>query len=453
MSVGQFSSQVTATQLEQVRKNFAEMLAMNESPFMKLFNQKSEKHQVSAWSAGTVGSGGVVAWRIPVLVSVGGDYQAVSLDGGDLGSGSMTNTAFMTVGYFANDLAFAIPALAAMATKTATQAMSNTLKFSMGKAFKEMALNNEIGFFNDSTGVLATANGTGSPSIVSTKVTYNLETTNFSFNRLRGKGTLVDVYSAANVLQFIGARVDSLNLSLTAPTVTLTGVATYTPVNTDQIAFPGMGATVSSSTIAAGSWRNGLYTFNTTANTGTLLGLAYSSVYELACCTVNMGGGFYTPSVVFAGREQLNQRRDEEALAGTIGVSHMTQRAAWYLQGVTIANQFLRPGEAAKSVDLAGQGLKYSDTWEAGDVTHHISRYANRSRVDWVIPKNWGWVQLDDIDFFKTPEGQRVFVGRNATSANPTAGYQFYVMNTRNSYNVDPGASVVFYNGAAPAGM
>lgn len=450
MSIGQFSSQVVSTELEQVRKNLQKLLFMNESAFAKQFNMKSEKHMVSAWTAG---SGAVLAWRIPVLIANGGDYQAVNLDGGDLGSGSMLNTAYMTVGYFANDLAYAIPSLAMMATKTATQAMNNTLKYSLGSSMKELALYNEIGLFGDSVGVLATANGTGSPTVSGGKVTYNLEPTNFSFNRIRGSNTLVDIYDSTNTLRSIGARVVSTNLSLTAPTITLSVSGSPTVANTDQIAFAGMGATIGTSTIAAGSWRNGIYTFNTTNTTGTLLGLAYSSAYELACCQVNMNGGFYTPNVIFSGRAQLNQRRDEESLAGTIGVCSMAQRVSWYQQGITIANQMARPGEALKSMDLAGQGLKYGDTFEAGDVTHHISRFANKTRVDWLIPKNFGWVQLEEMDFFRTPEGQKIFVGRSSTTGNPQAGFQFYMMNTRNLYCVDPGASVVFYGGAIPSGQ
>src|SRR5271166_3151046 len=282
MSIGQFSSQVTATQLEQVRQKFAKLLTMVESDFAKKFTMTPEKHRVSAWNAG---SNAVLAWRIPVLVSIGGDYQAISLDGGDMGTGSMMNTAYMTIGYFANDIGYNIPSLSIMATKSQQQAMSNTLQFNITNAVKETALYNEIGLFGDGTGILATGSGTGSPSISGGKVTYNIETSDFLTNRIRGQNQLVDVYNAANVLQFSGARVSNIGVSFTAPTITLSGVSTYTPVNTDKIAFPNMGT--GSYTATSGSWRYGLYTYNTTNTAGTLLGLAYSSVGELACPTVN----------------------------------------------------------------------------------------------------------------------------------------------------------------------
>jgi hypothetical protein len=280
-----------------------------------------------------------------------------------------------------------------------------------------------------------------------------LEPSQFSFNRMRGPNTLVDVYDSGNTQRQLGSRVSSLNLSLSAPTITLSVTGTPTVANTDQIAFPGMGGTIGTSTIAAGSWRNGLYTFSTTNTSGSLLGLPYATVYELACCQVNGNNGFYTPSVIFSGASQLRQRRDEEALAGAIGVCHMAQRTSWYLQGITIANQFARPGESLKSMDLAGQGMKYSNTFEAGDITHHISRYANKSRVDWLIPKNYGWVELSEISFIQTPEGQRMFIGHDSSTGNPTAGIQTYAQNTRNLYDVDPGCNVVFSSLQVPAGQ
>lgn len=447
MSIGAFTSQVIPTMLEQVRPKLANFLVQKQSKLMNLINKQAEKHQVSAF---TDTGGRVLAWRVPVLLSVGGDYQAISLDGGDLGTGSMMTTAFMAFGTFENDLGYNIPFRAIYGTKDAKQAVVNALQFTLGKALGEMALYNEIGFFQDSTGVLATANGTGSPVIASSAVTYNLETAAFNYIRLRGKNALVDVYSTANVLQFIGARVSSIDFANN--TVTLSGVSTYTPVNTDQIAFSGMGATVGTSTIAAGSWRNGLYTFSTTTTSGSLGGLSYSSAYELATPQVNGAGGFFTPSLLFSGKSQLIQRRDDEAYSGEIGICHPAQRVSWYLQGLTISNWFR--GASDKMIDLVPKGTDYGDTFVAGDVTHYVSRYANKSRVDWINPSNLGWTQLSDIDFIMTPgSNEKMFIGRSATTGNPQAGVQFYLSNTRQLYDVDPGCGVVFYSLAVPSGQ
>lgn len=444
MSIGQFSSQVIPTMLETVRPKLAYFLVQKQSKLMNLINKAAEKHQVSAW---TDSNGSVLAWRVPVLLSVGGDYQAISLDGGDLGTGSMMNTAYMTFGTFENDIGFNLPLRAIYGTKDAKQAVTNALQFTLGKALSEMALYNEIGFFQDSTGVLATAVSTSSGA--GTTATYVLETAAFTYIRLRGKNALLDVYDSGGVLRSIGMRVSSINFATNS--VTISGGSSFTPAAGDQLAFPGMGATVGTSTAVAGSWRNGLYTFNSTTTSGSIGGLAYSTAYELATPVVNGQGGFYTPAVVYAGKSQLIQRRDDEAYSGIIGICHLAQRASWYLQGLTISNWFRTASD--KMIDLAPKGTDYGDTFEAGEVTHYVSRYANKSRVDWMSPSNFGWTQLAEIDFVQTPEGQRIFIGRSSSTGNPQAGFQFYVVNTRQLYSVDPGCGVVMYNMAIPAGQ
>lgn len=454
MSINSTSNNVVATQLEKVDPKLPYFMTRAQSPFAKLFQKMSEKHQISAWAAGTVGGSpvGVAAYRVPIMLNRGGDYQAVNLDGGDLGTGSMMGTAYMTLGYFSNDMAYNVPALANMATKNRTQGIINVLQKTIADAIDETALYNEIGLFQDGTGVLANAtskiSGNGAAS---TSVVYQLEVTNFGPNRLRGNQTLVDITNAGGTVLASNARVTNINYPLGQVTVLVSAAAGYTPTNTDQLVFPGMAAV--SSTISAGSWRNGIYTFNTTNTSGSLLGLSYASAYELACNQVNANSGFLTPSVLFSGKSQLTQRRDDDAFAKTVGVCHTAQRTAWYLQGVTIANQYIRPGESAKNIDLAGQGTNLANTFEACDVIHHVSRYANKSRVDWFVPSNFGWVNLDEISFYQTAEGQRMFNGRNPTTGNASAGQQFYVVGTQNLYTVDPGASVVNYSLAVPNGQ
>lgn len=445
MAIGQYSSQVVATQLEQVRPKLAEFLVRSESKLAQLFKKQAEKHRVSAWTAG---SGAVQAWRIPVMLSVGGDYQAFSLDGGDLGTGSLMDTVYMTLGYYATDIAFNVPALAAWATKTDQQAISNAMAFSVGNAIKETALYNEIGLFQDGTGILATSTAVSGTGTNPNPITYTLETAAFTYIRLRGFNQLLDVANSSNAIVSTGQRITNINFA--ANQVTVAGGTTYTAASGDQLVFPGMGPVTT--TLASGSFRYGIYTFNTTNTSGSLLGLSYSTAYELACPQVNGGGGYYTPSVLLAGKSQLIQRRDDAAWAGMIGITHMAQRAAWYLESTVIA-EWRRDQVSQQALDLVPTGNTLGDTFQAGEITHYVSRYANKSRVDWINPKNWGKVMLDDINFFQSPEGQRIFVGRVAATGNPSAGFQFYVTTTDNVYSVDPGCSLVAYNLGIPAGQ
>ena len=457
MAITAQSANFTSSMLETVRPKLSQFLAMKQSKFAGLFNKAAEKHQVSAFTdAGNAAStftlgGPVLAWRVPVLLNIGGDYQAISLDGGDLGTGSSMTTAFMAFGTFENDIGFNLPLRVIYATKSQQQAVANALQFTLGKAIGEMALYNEIGLFGDATGTLATANGSGAPANTGT-VTYNLDTAG-SYNRIRGYGALVDVYSTAGVLVYLNARVKSISFANNTITLTTPNAYGAGPVNTDVIAFPnmGQGAAVGAYTQVAGSWRNGIYTFNSTTNSGSLGSLAYSTAYEMATPNVNGQSGFFTPAIGYAGKAQLIQRRDEEAYSGVIGVCHTAQRVAWYLQGLTISNWFR--GKADAMIDLAPTGHDYGDTFPACDVTHYVSRYALKNRVDWINPSNFGWTQLSEIDFIQTPDGQRLFIGRSTTTSNPTAGFQFYLANTRQLYSVDPGCGVAYYSLAIPSGQ
>ena len=450
MAISATTSQLIPTMLEQVNPNLPSLLSNERSKFANMFEKANPKHQVSVWSAGTVGSGGVSAFRVPVWLSNGGDYQGITLDGGDLGTGSQGYSAFMTLGPFESDIAYNVPYRSTIATKTNKQAIVSALTKAVGGAIKEQALYDEIGLFQAGDGVLATATavdtttGTAGATLV-----YTLDTA-FGPNRLRGYKALLDITDSAGVIRSTSARVAAINWA--ANTVSVVVGTTFTAAATDQLVFPGMGP-VTSTTIASGSWRYGLYTYNTTTTSGSLNGLAYSAAAELACPVVNAAGGAWNASLVFAGKSQITQRRDDKQIEGLVGVCHTAQRTAWYLQGLTIANNMLRNGESVKSTDTAGQGTELSATFEAGDITTYVSRYANKTRVDNLVPKNFGQVQEQETQFFTSSEGQRMFVGRSATTGNPQAGQQFYVVATNNLYSIDPGCSIVTYSLSIPAGQ
>jgi len=433
--------------MEKVNAKLPALLVKQQSEYFKMFQNKMDKHNVSYWSD----SSGLSAFRVPVQTSRGGVYAGISLDGGDLGTGQMMTTGFMTLGDFESDIAFNIPARAAMATGTAQQAIVNVMQESLGSVIDEMAKYDEIGWFTDGTGVLATAASVPS-SVSSTTATYTLDTT-FSYIRLRGYNAVVDIYDSGNTLRATGGKINSINFATNSVTITgLLNSGSYTFAAGDQITFTSqVNSTIGTTTLAAGSWRNGIYTFNTTTTSGSLLGLSYASTYELACCTVNAGSGYYTPSIMLSAKSQLIQRRDDKAFAGTVGVCHMAQAASWYEQGVTISNWFRGDGKNNNMPDLVP--AKFGSTFTAGEVEHYISRYANKTRVDWSIPANFGRVQLEEAAFFRTPDGQKVFVGRSATTGNPQAGYQFYAVSSANYYCMDPGANVVQYALTVPPGQ
>lgn len=400
----------------------------------------AESHRISTWSQALSSGQTLQAFRVPVQRYQGGDYGTFDYNEGDMGGGSMTREDFMSLGYFPDIYAVQIPSLSMKATATSEQAVANVLRLQLKGAIKEMQHYYDTGLHGDGTGVLATANGTGSPS--STDPTYNLEA-NFGPQRLRYNQP-VEVFSADYTTSKGILRVQGIDFP--NKRVTLTGTVTGAgALNTDVIAFKGMTAT-----LAVGSWRAGIYTYNNTATSGYTATLNRATVVELQTPYIDAGGAGLVPAFSLALNDLCIQRRDEEALANMWGISHMAQRAAWYLQGIGISEW--HRGMSDKMIDIVPGKINYNTTFVMGNVEHTISKKQDRSRIDWIIAKNYARALLHDLDFFEGPDGQKFYVLRSSTTGYPKAGFLFYMVGAENLICVDPGAGGIITNLAIPPG-
>ena len=431
------NADVVGGQFEKVRPKLQEWYETT-TLVSGLIRKASESHKISAWTQTLNGGTTLSAFRVPLMRYVGGDYGTFSYDEGDLGGGSSMRVDFMTIGYFPAEYAVEISSLAKEATASSEQAVVDVFKYHLKKSMKEMQHYEDTGYHQDGTGVLATANGTGTPA--GSNPTYNLEST-FGPQRLRYNQP-VDVYSNDTTTQRgTGLRVTSYDL--VGKTVTLSGTVTG-PTNTDKIAFKGMSATLST-----GSWKNGLYTFNNSATSGTTLGLNRATVVEIVTPNVAAGSTSLVPAHGLLLNDQIIQRRDEEALAGMVGIAHQAQRAAVYNTGIAISEWHRGPSD--KMIDVVPADIKQSTTFTWTGVKHYVSKKQDRSRIDWIIPKNWGRAMLHDLKFHEV-EGRRIFELRSSTTGFPKAGMTFYLIQSENIYNVDPGAGGMITGLSLPSG-
>lgn len=431
---------VIGTQMENVRPKLQPLIEMTTGvgAFIK---RNSEAHKVSMWSQTLDGGQTLAAFRMPLQRWEGGDYATFDYDNGDLGSGSMMNAVFLSMGTFHTRVAVTMSALAIKSTASSEQAIINAWKYQLKTAIKTYQVYYDTDIHQDGTGVLATGNGTGTSS--STNPTYNLEA-NFGAQRLR-KNQLVEVFSADLTTSKGQLRVASFDQQ--AKTVTLTGTVTGAGfVNTDKIAYPGMTAT-----LAVGSWRNGLYTFNNSATSGYTLGLNRATVTELVCPTVAAGSNPLTPAMGLLLNDIQIQLRDPEALAGQRGISHMAQRAAWYLQGLAISEW--KRGSRDSMIDLIPKEIGQDTTFTYCGVDYMVSKKQDRSRLDVIVPKTWCRALFHEADFFTSPDGsQRFFVNRSSSTANPKAGFTFYIVGSDNLANTDSQCSGTISGLSLPAG-
>lgn len=405
------NADVIAGQWENYRPKLQELLETTYGVGAKI-KKASESMRVSTWSQALSSGQTLQACRFPIMRYVGGDYSTFSYDEGDMGGGSMTREDFMTLGYFPDLYAVELPQLSIKATATSEQAVANVLKLQLKKALTEMQHYYDTGLHQDGTGVLATGNGTGSPA--NTNPVYNLEP-NFGPQRLR-RNQPVDIVSADLTTNKNTGIVRVASYDLQAKTVTLTGTVTGAgAVNTDRICFKGM-----TPTLTVGSWRAGIYTYNNTATSGFTAGLDRTVVTELITPNVNANGAGLVPAFGLLLNDQMLQRRDETALKNLVGIAHFSQRHAWYLQGVGISEW--HRGASDKMIDIVPGNTNYNTTFTMCNVEHIISKKQDRSRIDWIIPSNYARALLHDLDFFEGPDGQRFFVVRSSTTANPKAG-------------------------------
>lgn len=423
------NADVVGAYLEKVRPKLQPLMEMTGTIGQKI-KKGGEQHKISTWSQ-TLSSGQTLAaFRVQLQRYEGGDYGTYDPNGGDLGSGSMTRVDFMSMGHFPDRVAIQIPLLAAQSSASSEQSVIDVVKYQLKMALKTYGVYYDTGIAQDGTGVLATANGTGSPA--TTNPTYNLEA-NYGAQLLRRNQT-VDIYdSTLASKKKAGVRIATMSPGSKTCSITAAASDGAAYANTDVIAFAGM-----TPTLAVGSWRNGIQTFNNSATSGYTLGLDRSVVDGLVSQSYAAGGAKLNADMFLLLSDLRTQVRDEEELAGTEGIAHMSQRASWYKEGQIISEWYR--GNADKMPDLVPKEIKHDTTFQAAGVVHTVWKKQRRDRIDWFIPKNYCRAVLHDATYYQTPEGQKFFTLRNSTTANPAAGFQAFVIADDNLVDVDPGA-------------
>lgn len=430
------NSDIVAAQVERVVPKLQEWFETS-TQITALIKRAADSHKVSGWT-GNDGNGH--ALRVPIMQYVGGDYRTFNYDGGDMGGGSSAKMAYMHYGYFPATYNIELTQLQREATASKEQAVVNIFNFHLKRAIKEAQAYDESSFFQDSTGVLATGAGTGTPT--SPNPTINLEA-NFGPQRLR-LGQIVDVYSSGlDTNRTSSAAVRVTKIDWTNKTASITGTVTGV-ANTDRICFAGMSAT-----LTAGSWKNGLYTFNSSATSGTTGGLDRSVYTEIQTPNVAAGSSALVPAHVLLLSDQIIQRRDENALASMVGVCHMAQRAACFFTGISVSEW--HRGTSDKMIDIVPANISESTTFPMAGIKHYISKKADRSRVDWFIAKNYGRALLHDLKFHDVGKGP-IFETRAATTNNVAAGMRMHMVSTDQIYSVDPGAAGFISGLSLPSG-
>lgn len=362
-------------------------------------------------------------YRIPIVVSYGGDYGTFDPDGGDMGLGSGPITKHYVTSYFPIKFGIQLTNLQMYATAKSEQAVKNAFALVMAKAMKQFQAQEDASFHTAGNGVIATATA---QTTTSSKTVYTLDTS-FSTQLLR-RGMPVKVYpndlsvgprartDDGTKTTFRCAIVDPVSGKVTLDDTVASAAAT------DKIVFDGVSG-------ATPTWKKGMYSFLSTATTGNLMSLDRAANPEIISNWQTANGPLSGLHGMFL-LDAIEQRRDD--LGNLVAVFHMKQRSAWYKAGMAISEW--QRGKADAMIDVVPKRAK---EFQFAGIRAVVDKHQDRTRVDVLNLKRWGRAVLKDLDWYQV--GDRKIFPLRGTSGGIAAGVLLYLELHSDWYTDDVG--------------
>jgi len=356
-------------------------------------------------------------YRIPIVISYGGDYRTFNPDSGDMGRGSGPITKHYVTSYFPIVFGIELSNLQMYATAKSEQAVKSTFALVMAKAMEQFQAQEDASLHTSGDGVIATATAT---AVEGGKQVYTLDTA-FGPQLLR-RQMPVHVYSNDLATQRTTAalRVEAIRIS--ANQVVLSSTVTGATA-TDKILFDGVSG-------ATPSWKKGLYLFLSTLTTGNLMSLSRSDNPEIQSNWIAANGllnGVHGMLLLDA----IEQRRND--LGNLTAVFHMKQRSSWYKAGINISEW--QRGKSDAMLDIVP---KRAREFQFAGIRAVVDKHQDRTRVDILNLKRWGRALLKQLDWY-TVGSQKIFPLRG-TSGGLAAAILMYLELHADWYTDDPGA-------------
>lgn len=370
-------------------------------------------------------------YRIPFKTQSGGRPGTYNPNGGALGRGNRMKGGVMISTFFPFRMNFELTELDMDATANSEVAVKSAFKEAMKDALPEFNIFVDKAWHTDGTPVLATATA---QTTTSGNTVYTCDTS-FGVMRLR-RGWHVAVYDTTQATYKGTFMINTLNIG--ARTVTLNGTVPSAAA-TDVLMFEGV---TGSSPVGM----KGLYYFNDYTTSGTTLSVNRATEPEIQSNGIDGSGGL-NHLLGMQLKTIIQKRRGEQADA-MVGLANPAQQAAVASLVMNVARYDIDKGNTIK--DLLPE---ITNKFVFGGTSYMVDIHQNATRMDTIVPKNWGWAQLGaGVDFYKDANGQRFFTLYGGDGS-PAAGTWFAMTCKRDSYCVDPGAEGVIYGLAIPTGF
>lgn len=445
--MGQVLTDLLNANIENVRKGVLPFLYQWNKDFaVQRVCKNTEQHRITKTPNGA-------DFRAPIKLAPPGNFGAVNLDGGalGLGVGFAVNQFIQT--FFDVRMAFQLTYQAVKGTATSEQSVVNAWQQTMEDGLPCMARYEDAGWHNlggnDGQVAVATAytgDGTGGTYTLDADVGARMLLPNQRIEIINGA-----TYKTGQT----GISPDNLpyinpgTINYSARQITITCPTTLTggniPATGDVLYFGG------ACPAGVPTWLDGLRYVDTTATSGSYLGLNRAT-FPVINTSVISSGGTLTPQMVLALRNLIRVNTGVQGKLNVIGLAAPHQLAIMS-QTVQAMQTFYRSAVTQDQIDpLPAVTLEGGVIY--GGLTHHEDILQSATRIDYCCPDDWGRVYLDDkpgADFYKNPGSNEMFFPLYSTNGGPSAAVLFYLCSTLNYYNTRPQGSGLIANLVAPS--
>lgn len=412
--MAQAVADVYAANIQVIDPTLPELFEKNPTTY-GLLTKAGKTHKISKTVEGK-------DFRAPIQVAPGGVFGALNLAGGSFGAGSGDVFDQMYQTYFALKLGAEQNLDTIYTTETSGQSVINAFRRQMKSLLSNMQwyANASLHNISGNQGLIAYAQAWDGAA------TYTMDN-EFGANLLLPRqqveifDTTLGTHRTAAVptnLPYISA------IDKTARTVTLANLpGGFAGAATDKLAFPGVTGTP--------TWLQGLNYFHTASTAGTLLGITKTSVPEIMPTSHNAGEAL-VPMHGLLVRSRVLQRRGK--VGNLVGIIHPCQAAQIYQLGMAISEW--QRGKSDKMIDIAPAA---EDNIPFAGISHRLDIHQQKTRIDWIDPKMWLRVYLQELGFYKEPgTGRTVFTVYSGNY--PSAAICYYMMLVENFVCLDPGS-------------
>jgi len=366
-------------------------------------------------------------YRIPVLVSFGGDYGKFDPDGGDMGRGSGPLAKHYVTSYFSVRHAIELSNLQMYATAKSEQAVKKTYALAVANAMRTFQAMEDASLHTAGNGIVFTATAhttSGGKSV------YTGDTA-VATQLLRRQQKVIVYDSGLSAPRDSGAafRCEAITPTQVTLNATVTSAAA-----TDVFVFDGLSG-------ASPTWKKGIPTFINTLTTGNLMSLSRSDYPEIHSNWVNANGALSGVHGMLL-LDQIEQRRDDVEVTA---VFHMKQRTAWYKAGMAISEW--QRGKNDGPLDLVPKRKK---EFQYAGLRAITDKHGDRTKVYFLRFPNWGRAVLKDLDWYTLPGTSQKVFQLYGTSGGVAAGILMYLEMHSDWYTDDPGNQGVIYGLSIP---